>query len=161
MDDDTELVKLANNDEPDVITVDYWDAPEKNDVRILTAPNQPYPIHLLAPRTLLGSKTWNMMRNYCYTQANDTCEICGYCPENKRNRHCLEKDTEVLTNIGWKKIQDVCVDDLVAGYNIEKGGEIVWEHPTSVTSHYEKDIYRFRYKSENKFSVGVSSGIEC
>jgi len=76
--------------EPDVITIDKWTAPEENDVRILTAPNQPYPCHLMAPRTLLGNKTWNMMRSSCYSNAEDTCEVCGYCPENKRYRHAHE-----------------------------------------------------------------------
>lgn len=76
--------------EPDVITVDKWTAPEKNDVRILTMPNIPYPCHLMAPRTLLGNKIWNDMRKHCYEQANDTCEVCGYYPENKRNRHSHE-----------------------------------------------------------------------
>lgn len=27
------------------------------------------------------------MRKACYAQANDTCEICGYKPENLRHRH--------------------------------------------------------------------------
>lgn len=70
-----------------MITVDKWTAPEENDVRILTMPNVPYPCHLMAPRTLLGNSVWNAMRRHCYEQADDTCEVCGYCPENKRNRH--------------------------------------------------------------------------
>ena len=89
--EDTELVRLANGeDDIDIIEVDHYDVPEENDVRILTMPNVPTPLHLCAPRTLLGSHTWNAMRKYCYEQANDTCEACGYCPENKRNRHSHE-----------------------------------------------------------------------
>lgn len=30
-----------------------------------------------APRTILGTTTWNHMRNRCYYEANYTCEICG------------------------------------------------------------------------------------
>lgn len=40
-----------------------------------------------APRTLLGATTWNYMRKSCYANANDTCEICGYKPDNLRQRH--------------------------------------------------------------------------
>ena len=90
--DDSLLVSLANSydDEPDIIEIDHWDAPEENDVRILTAPNQPYPIHGQCPRTLLGSHTWNAMRRYCYEQSEDTCEVCGFHPDDNRKRHAHE-----------------------------------------------------------------------
>ena len=61
----------------DVIVVDKWECPKDNGVAILTMPNVPKPLHLLAPRTILGNKTWNSMRHYCYNQAHDHCEICG------------------------------------------------------------------------------------
>ena len=89
-DDDTELVELANNNGPDVITVERWDTPEENDTRILTMPNVPYPCHLLAPRTLLGSSTWNAMRKSCYVTANYTCEVCGEQPSATRAIHAHE-----------------------------------------------------------------------
>ena len=54
-----------------------WLAPEENDVRILTMPNIPYPLHKLAPRTVLGRPTWDAMRKKCYADANYKCEVCG------------------------------------------------------------------------------------
>lgn len=61
----------------DVIVVDKWECPKDNGVAILTMPNVPKPLHMRAPRTILGNKTWNSMRHYCYNQAHDHCEICG------------------------------------------------------------------------------------
>ena len=72
----------------DVKVVDGWLPPKGDDIRPLIAmPNIPRPLHGVNPRTLLGASTWNRMRKFCYNQANDTCEICGYKPENLRHRH--------------------------------------------------------------------------
>lgn len=73
----------------DVKMVDGWIPPERGeDLRPLIAmPNIPRPLHGVNPRTLLGANTWNHMRKSCYAQAEDTCEICGYKPDNLRNRH--------------------------------------------------------------------------
>lgn len=72
----------------DVKLVDGWLPPKGDDLRPLIAmPNIPRPLHGVNPRTLLGASTWNRMRRRCYAEANDTCEICGYKPENLRQRH--------------------------------------------------------------------------
>lgn len=72
----------------DVKLVTEWTPPEGDDLRPLIAmPNIPKPTHGLAPRTLLGVTAWNRMRKHAYTQADDTCEICGAKPENLRHRH--------------------------------------------------------------------------
>lgn len=57
--------------------VDKWVAPEDGGAPILSMPNVPHPLHTLAPRTILGTTTWNHMRNRCYYEANYTCEACG------------------------------------------------------------------------------------
>ena len=57
--------------------VDKWVAPEDGGAPILSMPNVPHPLHSLAPRTILGTTTWNHMRNRCYFEANYTCEACG------------------------------------------------------------------------------------
>ena len=57
--------------------VDKWVAPEEGGSPILSMPNVPHPLHSLAPRTILGTTTWNHMRNRCYFEANYTCEACG------------------------------------------------------------------------------------
>lgn len=54
-----------------------WNAPDTGGVPILTMPNVPHPLHTVAPRTILGSSTWNHMRNKCYYDADYTCEVCG------------------------------------------------------------------------------------
>lgn len=72
----------------DVKLVDGWLPPKGEDLRPLIAmPNIPRPLHGVNPRTLLGAATWNHMRKFCYNQANDTCEICGYKPDNPHHRH--------------------------------------------------------------------------
>lgn len=75
----------------DVKFVTKWEPPTDDDLRPLIAmPNLPKPIHGLAPRTLLGSSTWDHMRKLCYFSADNTCEICGEKPENLRHRHAHE-----------------------------------------------------------------------
>lgn len=144
-------------DEFDIVEVDHWEVPDKNDARILTQPNIVYPLHSLAPRTVLGATVWNHMRKATYAAANNVCEICGYRPsgENGDYMHCLERGTEVLTVDGWKKIESITTSDIVAQYN-KDNKKITWVNPISTTSHYEKGIYKFGYRKG--FSVGVSSG---
>ena len=77
--------------EYDVKLITKWSPPEGDDLRPLIAmPNLPRPTHALAPRTLLGTGTWNHIRKACYAEANNTCEICGDKPENLRHRHAHE-----------------------------------------------------------------------
>lgn len=77
--------------EHDVKLVTKWEPPDGDDLRPLIAmPNLPKPIHGLAPRTLLGTNTWNHMRRFCYSKADDTCEICGDKPEDLKKRHAHE-----------------------------------------------------------------------
>jgi len=75
----------------DVKLITKWSPPDGDDLRPLIAmPNLPKPLHGQCPRTLLGAGVWNQMRGHCYTEAEDTCEICGYKPDNLRNRHAHE-----------------------------------------------------------------------
>ena len=75
----------------DVKLVDGWLPPKDGDLRPLIAmPNIPRPLHGVCPRTILGTSTWNHMRKGCYYRADDTCEICGYKPENLKHRHAHE-----------------------------------------------------------------------
>lgn len=155
-----QLKKLADKWGLDLQYVTSWAPPSSDDLRPLIAmPNIPRPLHGegCQPRTIYRPKDWNAMRRECYEKANDTCEICGDCPEDKRMRHCLERGTEVLTGKGWKTIETVSTEDVVAGF-VPDTETIVWEHPTSTTSNFEEKIYRFKYKTGKGFSVGVSSG---
>lgn len=86
-----QLKKLAESYGLDLQYVTSWAPPSGDDLRPLIAmPNIPRPCHSLAPRTVLGATEWNKMRKECYERANDTCEICGECPEDKRKRHAHE-----------------------------------------------------------------------
>lgn len=86
-----QLKKLADKWGLDLQYVTSWAPPSGDDLRPLIAmPNIPKPCHSLAPRTVLGATAWNKMRKECYEKANDTCEICGECPEDKRKRHAHE-----------------------------------------------------------------------
>lgn len=73
----------------DVKIIDRWIPPtEGGDLRPLVAmPNIPRPLHGVNPRTILGVSTWNHMRKGCYFKAGDTCQICGYHPDNLKHRH--------------------------------------------------------------------------
>ena len=72
----------------DVKLITKWIPPEGDDLRPLIAmPNIPKPLHGVAPRTVLGTTTWNHMRKAAYFSANDTCEICREKPEQLRRRH--------------------------------------------------------------------------
>lgn len=78
-------------DEFDIEYITHWEPPKGDDLRPLIAmPNLAKPCHGLAPRTLLGRKTWDAMRKACYAQADDTCEICGRKPVDLRGRQSHE-----------------------------------------------------------------------
>lgn len=86
-----QLKKMAESYGLDLQYVTSWAPPNSNDLRPLIAmPNIPRPCHSLAPRTVLGATEWNKIRKECYERADDTCEICGECPEDKRKRHAHE-----------------------------------------------------------------------
>ena len=59
--------------------VNKWVAPEENGAPVLSMPNIPHPLHGpgYQPRTVLGTATWNHMRNKCYFDADYMCEACG------------------------------------------------------------------------------------
>ena len=142
----------------DVKYITKWEPPkEGEDMRaLITMPNIPKPTHGLAPRTLLGAKTWNYMRKYCYAKAGDTCEICGDKPENLRHRHAHE-----VYSIDWEKgevkfIRAFCVcalDHLGAihtgrAITLYKQGNPLYpkefllqgaEHAFKIISEYNKD----------------------
>lgn len=74
------MAKSRRLNQFDITKVESWTAPKKidgPDPRILTMPNVPDSLHGLAPRTVVGSTTWNHMRKRCYYEANYTCEACG------------------------------------------------------------------------------------
>lgn len=88
-----QLKKMADTYGLNLEYVTSWAPPSSDDLRPLIAmPNIPRPLHGegCQPRTIYRPKEWNAMRRECYERANDTCEICGECPEDKRYRHCHE-----------------------------------------------------------------------
>ncbi len=104
-------------DEFDIIEVDHWEVPDKNDARILTQPNIVYPLHSLAPRTVLGVTAWNHIRKATYAAANNVCEICG--GDHRINSH-------ELYNVDYAKqeatfVRTICVDQVCHQYSIHTG----------------------------------------
>ena len=61
----------------DIIRVDEWKCPTDTGVPVLTMPNVYRALHGVAPRTVLGSGTWNRMRKKCCFDAGYKCEACG------------------------------------------------------------------------------------
>lgn len=147
-------------DEFDIEYITHWEPPKGDGLRPLIAmPNLAKPCHGLAPRTLLGRKTWDAMRKACYAQADDTCEICGRKPVDLRGRQshevysidyergtakfekcvclckaCVDSETEVLTTDGWKKIPEISLSDKVACW--DKDGTIYFDNPTDTITTY-------------------------
>ncbi len=158
--------------------VSRWNAPPKNDVRLLGMPNIPDALQGpgCQPRTIVGNKGWDIMRKKCYADAGYKCEICGYEHQFPADLHahevydidyttgverfvrlaclckrCVDEDTEVLTADGWKKIPLVTTADRVACWG--KNGSIKFEHPlATVVSHKEKAIKITRGDSTLYFS---------
>lgn len=171
--------------------VDKWVAPEEGGAPIITMPNVPKPLHGPGhqPRTILGTTTWNHMRNRCYFEAGYKCEACGakvktefydngavkhqYHDDGtipKRNLHahelytydynkgtarfercvalcecCVDKDTEVLTDNGWKKIPEVTLEDNIA--NWWKDGHITFEKPEATVKVFADNINKITGKN--------------
>ena len=66
-----------------VSKVTHWNAPPKNDVRLLGMPNIFDALQGpgCQPRTIVGSRRWDEMRKKCYEDAGYKCEICGFQAE--------------------------------------------------------------------------------
>ncbi len=88
-----QLKKLADEYGLGLKYVTSWAPPSGDDLRPLIAmPNIVRPLQgdKCQPRTIYRPKDWNAMRRACYERANDTCEICGERPEDKRRRQSHE-----------------------------------------------------------------------
>lgn len=72
--------------------VSRWNAPPKNDVRLLGMPNIPDALQGpgCQPRTIVGNKGWDIMRKKCYADAGYKCEICGYEHQFPADLHAHE-----------------------------------------------------------------------
>ena len=133
---------------------DKWECPAETGVPLITMPNVPRPLHGLPPRKIMGDSTWNHVRKRCYFNAGYKCEICGIDPP-KGQLHCLESGTEVMTNKGFKPIEEITKSDYVAQYE-PSTKQITFVNPTStVMTHVNKKV-TIGYK--NRFNVGYSDG---
>lgn len=77
-----------------------WNAPPKNNVRVLGMPNIPQPLHGpgCQPRTIASTKIWDAMRKKCYEDAGYKCEVCGYEHQFLADLHAHE-----VFSIDYKK----------------------------------------------------------
>lgn len=114
----------------DIKIVDGWSPPDSDDLRPLVAmPNIPRPLHGVNPRTLLGASTWNHMRKRCYAEADNTCEICGYKPDNLRQRHGHEVYEIDYAHGTAKFVKVFCVCSLCHLGCIHTGRALtLWKH---------------------------------
>lgn len=66
--------------------------------------------------------------------------LFGECLLAPELNNCFDKETEVLTNDGWKKFEDLKQEDFVATLNIARDA-IEFQKPTSRTKRYFKEMY--------------------
>lgn len=74
-----------------------WEPREDNGTPLLVMPNVPLPLHLLAPRTIMGSYEWGKIRKQCYEDAGDICEICGIKLGSKLGEPNMHQAHELYT----------------------------------------------------------------
>ena len=60
------------------------------DPSILLHPQIPKPLHLLNPRTILGSRWWNEVRQEAYKRHDLCCHACGVHKYDAKHRQWLE-----------------------------------------------------------------------
>lgn len=79
----------------EVKPLNFWSPPEGGGAPLLTMPNVPFPLHKLAPRTIMGDYEWGKVRKKCYADAGDVCEISGEKLGSKRGDRNLHAAHEV------------------------------------------------------------------
>ena len=105
----------------DVEERDEWIAPDIDDpdfgAKLMTMPNIPLPLHHVNPRNIMGQSKWDVIRRMCYRRADDTCEVCGAHPEDKRKRQAHEVyDIDYRTGtVTFKRVVCLCYDCHVLG----------------------------------------------
>lgn len=65
---------------------------------VLLLPNIPQPLHGINPRTVLGSKWWDVERRTAYASTNYHCEACGISKFDIQGRKILEGHEVYDTN---------------------------------------------------------------
>lgn len=70
---------------------------------------------------------------------------------------CFRGDAEVLTSLGWKKIPEVTMKDLVATWDIQTE-KIVWDYPYDTIKSYAKQLVRIKQKNHKTFATLVTPG---
>ena len=74
---------------------------------------------------------------------------------NKNLKRCYDKETEILTNEGWKFMKDVKNDEVVATLNLERD-ELEFQKVLDVVNYnYEGDIYKIK---NNRIDLLVTPG---
>lgn len=163
-----------------------WTTPEGGGAPLLCQPNIPHPLHKLAPRNLMRASEWTAMRTACYEACERKCEVCGAdCPPGAMDAHelydfdydsktstfirlvglcktCVDKDTEVLTEKGWKKIPEVTCSDKVACWAEDTSIEFlnpmgtVVSHPTeAIKVCYKK--HELYFSPEHRLPLQVAA----
>lgn len=66
--------------------------------------------------------------------------------------NCLRGDAEVLTSIGWKRIDQVGLNDIVATWGIDTE-KIIWDKPYEVIKSYQKQMVRIKFEKYKTFGM--------
>ena len=80
---------------------------------------------------------WPGKTNYGRRQAD------WWVAEGSQHPHCFSKDTEVLTNNGWKYFYDVLSDDKIMSINPDNKEVGYVSHKGLIQYHYEGDMVKF------------------
>ena len=74
-----------------------------------------------------------------YILKNTKCRLT--IPTSVGN-HCLEENTEILTELGWKRMAELTEDDIIASFKKETG-EISFDKVVALTKFSEHGAYHF------------------
>lgn len=68
---------------------------------------------------------------------------------------CLRGDAEVMTAQGWKRIDEITTNDLIATWDADTE-KIIWDYPYETVRKYYKQMVRIKYEKYSTFGIFVS-----
>lgn len=112
---------------------------------LLASPNIPKPLHTVNPRTILGKKWWDDVRQFAYTRHDFRCYACGTPKQNASYHQWLEahEDYDIDWETGKVELREIvalchsCHNFIHSGrlYTIYLNGEIGKDKIKDILDH--------------------------